>query len=99
LHDETVIRGRRSTRTPLLAGDGPLAKVPPIAAFAVVIALFVAAVVVRGALGAALRGLLAVAVGVLLAATWQVLPASARAGRVIVLAVLVAVAASMLLVE
>jgi energy-coupling factor transporter transmembrane protein EcfT len=81
----------------LLAGNGPLARVPPVAAFVVVIAVFVVAIVVRGGLGAALLGLLALAVGVLLAATWRVLPAPARFGRVAVFAILVAVAVSMLL--
>jgi hypothetical protein len=71
--------------------------VPPVAAFAVVVALFVTAVLVRGMLGAALLGLLAVGIGVLLATTWQVLSTPARAIRVGVLAVLVAVAISMLL--
>jgi hypothetical protein len=94
-----VVRGRRSARTPLLAGNGPLAKVPPVAAFAVVVALFVVAIVVRGAAGAAVLGVLALAVGVLLAATWRVLPAPARAGRVLVLAVLVGIAVSMLLAK
>jgi hypothetical protein len=76
-----------------------LAKVPPVAAFAVVIALFVAAVVVRGAVGAVLLGVLAVGVGGLLAGTWQVLSPSARAGRLVMLGVLIAIAASMLLAK
>jgi hypothetical protein len=88
---------KRHTRSPLLAGDGPLARVPPVAVFCVVIAMFATAVLVRGAIGAALLGLLAVGVGVLLAATWPVLSGSARAGRVLVLAVLVGVAVSLLL--
>jgi hypothetical protein len=83
----------------LLDGTGPLARVPPVAVFTVVVAVFVAAVVLRGAPGAALLGLLAVAVAVLLAATWRVLAPPARAGRVAILAVLVAVAVSMLLVK
>jgi hypothetical protein len=74
-----------------------LAKVPPVAAFLVVIALFATAIVVRGGIGAALLGVLAIGVGVLLAATWPALSSSARAGRVVVLAVLLAVAVSMLL--
>jgi hypothetical protein len=90
-------RGKRPGRTPLLAGDGPLARVPPIVAFLVVVGLFAAAVVVRGLLGAALLGVLAVAVGVLLATTWPVLTAPARAGRVVVLAVLAAIAVSLVL--
>lgn len=92
-------RSRRSTKAPLLAGDGPLARVPPVAAFVVVVALFVAAVLVRGAVGAALLGVLAVGVGVLLAGTWHVLTPSARVGRVVMLGVVVAVAVSMLLAK
>ena len=91
--------GRRSTRTPLLAGNGPLARVPPFVVFAAVLAVFAVAIVLRGTPGAALLGLLALAVAGLLAATWRVLPAPARAGRVVVLAVLVAVAVSMVLAK
>lgn len=94
-----LVRVRGSARVPLLAGNGPLAKVPPIAAFGVVIALFVVAIVVRGVVGAAVLGVLVMGVGVLLSATWRVLPASARAGRVLVLVVLVGVAVSMLLAK
>lgn len=93
------VRRRRSTRTPLISGDGPLASVPPVAAFAVVITLFAVGVVVRGALGAALLGLLALGVAVLLAGAWAALSPQARAGRLAVLAVLavlVAVAVSVL---
>lgn len=72
---------------------------PPVAAFVVVVAVFVVAVLVRGALGAVLLGVLALGVGGLLAGTWQVLRGPARAGRVLVLAVLVAVAVSMLLAK
>lgn len=92
-----MVRGRRSSRTPLLAGEGPLARVPPAAAFVVVLALFVVAIVVRGLLGAALLGVLALGVAVLLAATWRVLAAPARVGRLVVLAALVAVALAMAL--
>ena len=90
------MRRSRSRRTPLISGDGPLAAVPPVAAFAVVIALFTVAVVVRGVLGAVLLGLLALGVGVLLAVTWHAHTAPARAGRVVILAVLIAVAVSVL---
>lgn len=90
------MRRPRSTRAPLIGGDGPLASVPPIAAFAVVIALFAVGVVVRGVLGAALLGLLALGVAVLLAGTWAALSPPARAGRLVVLAALVAVAVSVL---
>jgi hypothetical protein len=90
-------RDKRPGRAQLLSGDGPLARVPPIVAFLVVVGVFVTAVLVRGLLGAALLGLLAVAVGILLAATWSVLAPPARVGRVVVLAVLVAVAVSLVL--
>ena len=90
------MRGRRSMREPLLAGDGPLAKVPPVAAFALVIGLFLIAVLVRGVLGAVLLGLLAVGVGALLVTTWRALAPPARAGRLIILGALVAIAVSMI---
>lgn len=93
------MRDKRATRTPLVAGEGPLAKVPPIAAFAVVMALFVTGILVRGAVGAALLGLLALGVAVLLAGTWRVLTPPARAGRLVVLAALVAVAVLVLLAK
>ncbi|SDH91473.1 hypothetical protein SAMN05192558_103336 [Actinokineospora alba] len=88
------MRQGRSTRAPLIAGQGPLAKVPPLLAFLVVIGLFTAGVLVRGVLGAALLGLLAAGVAVLLAATWQALSPGHRLGRVLVLVLLVAVALS-----
>jgi hypothetical protein len=78
----------------LLEGDGPLARVPPVLVFAVVAAVFVAGVLVRGVPGALLLGLLAAGVAVLLAATWPVLAPMQRFGRLLVLAVLVAVAVS-----
>ncbi|PPK69138.1 hypothetical protein V5P93_001513 [Actinokineospora auranticolor] len=83
-------------RTPLLAGRGPLARVPPVAVFALVIGLFAAGVLVRGPVGAVLLGVLAAGVAVLLAATWGVLAPGQRFGRALVLAVLVAVAISVL---
>lgn len=91
------MRGRRSSRAPLLAGDGPLARVPPAAVFILVLAVFAAAIVVRGVLGAVLLGALALGVAVLLAATWAVLSAPARVGRVVVLGALVTVALVMAL--
>jgi hypothetical protein len=94
-----VPRGRRSTKAPLLAGDGPLARVPPVAAFVVVVALFVTAVLVRGVIGAGLLGVLAVGVAVLLAGTWHVLTPAARVGRMVIAGVVLAVAVSMLLVK
>ncbi|SDD90850.1 hypothetical protein [Actinokineospora iranica] len=90
------MRRTRSLKAPLLAGSGPLARVPPVAAFALVIAVFTAGVLVRGWLGAGLLGLLAAGVLVLLAATWRVLSPAHRLGRVLVLGVLVAVIVSVL---
>jgi len=65
-------------------------------AFLVVIVLFGVGVLVRGMLGAVLLGALAVAVAVLLAATWRALEPPARVLRVLVLLVLVGVAVSVL---
>ncbi|HEY7598143.1 MAG TPA: DUF6703 family protein [Actinophytocola sp.] len=86
-------------RAPLLSGNGPLARVTPIVAFLVVAAVFAVGVIVGGALGALLLGILAVGVAVLIAATWHVLSPGQRAGRVLVLAILVAVAVSVLLAD
>ncbi|OLF18851.1 hypothetical protein BU204_04505 [Actinophytocola xanthii] len=80
----------------LLPGDGPLARVSPLVAFLAVTVLFVLGVVIRGPLGALFLGLLAAGVAVLLAATWRVLAPAQRLGRALVLAVLVAVAVSVL---
>lgn len=91
------MRGKRSMRAKLLSGDGPLARVTPFVAFLVVAAAFTVGVVVGGGVGALLLGALAVGVAVLLATTWQVLSPGQRAGRVLVLAILVAVAISVLL--
>lgn len=88
-------RGRNS-RAPLIAGNGPLAKVPPAAAFAVVIVVFGLAVWLRGSVGAGLLGLLGVGLIVLLAATWHTLGAADRVLRVVVVAILAAVAISLL---
>lgn len=90
------MRGNRSMKARLLPGDGPLARVAPIAAFLVVAAVFVIGVVVRGATGALLLGVLAAGVAVLLSATWGVLSPSQRLGRVLVLGILVAIAISVL---
>ncbi|SER64038.1 hypothetical protein [Actinokineospora terrae] len=83
-------------RAPLLGGAGPLAKVPPVVVFGVVVGVFVAGVVVRGVVGALLLGVLAVGVGVLLAATWRVLAPAQRFGRVLVLGLVVGIAVSVL---
>ena len=84
-------------KAPLLSGSGPLARVPPLVAFLVVAAVFALGIVIGGGTGAALLGLLAVGVAVLLAATWPVLEPGQRVGRLLVLVVLVAVALSVLL--
>lgn len=79
-------------RRVLVPGDGPLARVPPVAAFAAVLAVFAAGVLLGGAGGAALLGALAVGVGLLLAAAWPRLRGSERLVRVVVLLVLAAIA-------
>jgi len=84
------------SRAPLVAGVGPLARVPPAAAFGVVVVVFGLAVWVRGAVGAVLLGVLGVGLVVLLAATWQVLRPADRVLRVIVVLILAAVAVSLL---
>ena len=76
----------------MLPGEGPLARVPAVAVFVVVVAVFAVAVVVGGLLGAVLLGLLALGVAALLAATWTRLGPGERVARVLVLAVLVALA-------
>src|SRR6266700_3468678 len=91
-----VIRRRTDSRAPLLAGNGPLAKVPPVVAFGVVVVVFGVAVWLRGVAGAALFGVLGLGLLALLAATWQVLRPADRVLRVIVVAILVAVAISLL---
>ncbi|MCE7011646.1 hypothetical protein LWC34_53865 [Kibdelosporangium philippinense] len=83
---------RRNMRAPLISGDGPLARVRPIAVFIVVIGVFTAGVLISGLVGAGLLALLAVGVGVLLATTWSVLRPNERMLRVLVLGILVVVA-------
>jgi hypothetical protein len=83
----------------LVSGNGPLARIPPLAVFLVVAVLFALGVVIGGGTGALLLGLLAVGVAVLLAATWHVMAPGQRAGRVLVLAIVVAVAISVLLTK
>jgi hypothetical protein len=82
--------GRKNMRTPLLAGNGPLARIPPLVVFVVIIALFAGGVTIGGLVGAVLLAVLAVGVGVLLAVTWKVLKPSDRVMRVLVLGLLVA---------
>lgn len=90
-------RTRSARRGPMLPGDGPLARVPAWVAFVVVIALFGAGVLVGGTVGALLLGVLAVGVALLLAATWPRLTSGERFARCLVLAVLIAIALSMVL--
>ncbi|MHC1561415.1 DUF6703 family protein [Actinomycetospora sp. C-140] len=75
----------------MVPGDGPLARVPPVAVFAVVAVVFAAGVIIGGFTGAVLLGALAIAVAVLLATTWPRLTPAERAVRVLVLAILVAI--------
>ena len=91
-----VIRRRVDSRAPLVAGRGPLAGVPPVAAFVVVILVFGVAIWLRGAVGAALLGVLGLGVLTLLAVTWRALRPADRILRVIVIAILAAVAISLL---
>ncbi|MBM7772569.1 hypothetical protein JOD54_002773 [Actinokineospora baliensis] len=65
-------------------------------AFLLVVGLFVGGVLTKGPLGAALLGLIAVGVVVLLAATWRVLAPGQRFGRVLLLALVVVIAVSVL---
>jgi predicted neutral ceramidase superfamily lipid hydrolase len=83
----------------LIAGAGPLSRVPPLAVFVVVAAVFVVGVLVRGVPGALLLGLLAAGVALMLAATWEALAPGQRGGRLLILAVLIAVAVSVVLVK
>ncbi|GGP42205.1 hypothetical protein [Saccharothrix coeruleofusca] len=80
----------------LVPGRGPLSRVPAPAVFLLVLTLFGVGVWVRGPVGAALLGVLVLAVAGLLAATWRLLTPSARVLRVLVLCVLVLVTASTL---
>ncbi|MEU5690539.1 hypothetical protein [Actinosynnema sp. NPDC020468] len=86
----------RDSKRTLVPGSGPLAKVPAPAVFLLVLALFGAGVWLKGPLGASLLGLLALGVATLLAVTWRTLPPAARVLRVLVLAALVLVTASVL---
>ncbi len=93
------MRERRSTKAKLVDGDGPLSRMPPFVAFLLVAAVFVVGVVVGGTVGALVLGVLAAGIAVLLAVTWRALSPSERVGRVFILAVLVAVAVSVLLTK
>jgi energy-coupling factor transporter transmembrane protein EcfT len=87
---------RAFSRAPLLPGRGPLARVPPAAAFLVVIVLFALGVWLRGPLGAGLLGLLALGLLALLGSTWRLLSTGQRVARVFVVVLLVVVAVSVL---
>lgn len=76
----------------MVPGDGPLARAPAALVFAVVVVVFAAGVIVGGVVGTVLLGVLALGVAALLAATWPRLAPAERAARVLVLAVLVAIA-------
>jgi hypothetical protein len=82
-------------RAPLIAGNGPLKKVPPVAAFFGVLVVFGIAVWLRGVVGAVLLGALGLGVLGMLAATWQTLRPADRVLRVIVVLVLAGVAVSL----
>jgi hypothetical protein len=84
--------GGRDWRRPLLPGTGPLSRVHPALAFVAVLVVFAVGVWWGGPAGALLLGVLALAVGGLLAATWPRLSAPDRAARILVLAVLIAIA-------
>lgn len=89
--------GKGSMKAKLIAGNGPLSRVPPVAVFLLVAALFAGGVLIGGLVGAVLLGVLAAGMAVLLATTWPVLSSSQRVLRALVLAVLIAVAVSVLL--
>ena len=91
-----VLRQRVNTRAPIVAGNGPLAKVPPLAAFLVVLVVFGVAVWLRGVVGAVLLGALGVGMLAMLAVTWQTLKPADRVLRVVVILVLAGVAVSLL---
>jgi hypothetical protein len=83
----------------MIVGDGPLSRVPPLAVFLMVAAVFVAGVLVRGLPGALLLGLLAAGIAVMLAATWGALAPGQRFGRLLVLCLLIIIAVSVVLVK
>ncbi len=82
-------------RAPMIAGNGPLKKVPPVAAFFGVLVVFGIAVWLRGTVGAVLLGALGLGVLGMLAATWQTLRPADRVLRVIVVLILAGVAVSL----
>jgi hypothetical protein len=93
------VQAKRSMKAKIIEGEGPLSRVPPVAVFLVVAAVFVVGILVGGGLGALLLGLLAAGVAAMLAATWGALAPGQRFGRVLILGILVAVALSVLLAK
>ena len=93
------MQAKRSMKTKIIEGDGPLSRVPPVAAFLVVVVVFAAGILIGGGVGALLLGLLAAGVAAMLAATWGALAPNQRFGRLLILALLVAVALSVLLAK
>ena len=79
-------------RRPLLPGNGPLARVPPVLAFVAVLAVFLLGVWLGGVPGAAMLVALAGGAGVLLAATWPRLSAPERTVRLLVIVVVLGIA-------
>lgn len=87
---------RNNRRAPLIAGRGPLTQVPPAVGALLVLAVFGLGVVLGGLVGAALLGVLLLGVLVLLVGTWRGLTAAERAGRVLVVVILLGVLVSVL---
>lgn len=83
----------------LISGDGPLSRVPPVAVFIVVAAVFAVGVIVGGGLGALLVGVLAAGVALMLAATWGALTPGQRFGRMLIVGLLIIIAVSLVLVK
>jgi hypothetical protein len=79
----------------MVAGNGPLKKVPPVAAFFGVLVVFGIAIWLRGVVGAALLGALGLGVLAMLAVTWQTLRPGDRVLRMIVVLILAGVAVSL----
>lgn len=88
-------RTRSARRAPLVPGSGPLSRVPPVAVFVVVVAVFAGGVLLGGVPGALLLALLACGVAALLAVTWARLSPVERGVRVLVLGVVVALAVAL----
>lgn len=75
----------------LIAGSGPLSRVPPAVALLVVAALFAAGVIIGGITGAILLGLLVLGVALLIVATWAQRTPGERTGRIGILLLLIAI--------